>query len=591
LRILGSSLLGIGLFLTFINSSASGQDIGRASQLTRGPGQVSDAKPRVIINPVFATGMKCDGATDDSSALQSALNAASISGPGNVAVILPPGTCVIDPAVNITINSALWLQGAGRFGTTLKRKDASAGVSILQINSNGITFSDFAIDGNKGGPGITADADSIAANAPFSGITIQRMRFLNSTHSDIASYALGAGAFIADWLISENQFDNGGTAACIASVTCGNLMLHQPLRMSVFGNTTTNSGHFALFSSIPGGGQVEVGQNIANNISGYFVALGGGVLGSAGAHLHDNFIVTNKTYAWNIFDLAFWSDFNVDHNTMYYTGGFASSTGVPAACIADFPPANHGEIDGNICYLSAVPSDNVLGISVGGSDVSITNNFIQGASTAGIGFAVSSLGPARGLRIIGNTCKNNSQGSPGTYAGIDLYLGVVDGTTSLAALSDVVIQGNHSYDDQLKKTQGYGIGIGFGGMETGFRDVLIEGNDLAGNLHSGILSAPTSIPGLVIRNNFGFNPVGAVPPPDFPASGAGPIVNTTGYDVNVYITSGSNPITFAINGVTLSGVTVPGGGAVSIPIRLAANQNITVNYTAGGTPGWQWIGD
>jgi Pectate lyase superfamily protein len=584
------SVLVIGLFPSFINS-ASGQVVGRSSQSTHTTGQLSDAKPRVIINPVFATGMKCDGVTDDSSALQSALNAASLSGPGNVAIILPPGTCVIDPATNVTINSALWLQGAGRFGTTLKRKNSSAGGSILQINSNGITFSDFAIDGNKGGSGITADADSIVANNAFSDITIQRMRFLNATHSDIATNVSAAGVYTADWLIVENDFDNGGTATCNAAVSCANVYLHQPLRVHIVGNTATNSRHFALFSSIPGAGQVEIGQNIANNIDGYFVALGGGVLGAAGAQLHDNFIVTSKTYAWNIFDLAFWSDFSVDHNTMYYTGGFASSIGVPAACIADFPPANHGEIDGNICYLSPILSTNVLGISVGGSDVSIMNNFIQGASTAGIGFAVSSLGPARGLRIIGNTSKNNSQGSPGVYAGIELYLGTVDGSASQAALSDVVIQGNHCYDDQATKTQGYGIGIGIGGAETAFSSVVIEENNLAGNLHSGILNGAATIPGLAIRNNFGFNPVGAVQPPDFPASGAGSVVNTTGYDVNIYITSGNNPITIAINGVTLVGVVVPGGGAVSVPIRLAANQNITVSYTGGGTPSWQWIGD
>ena len=276
---------------------------------------------------------------------------------------------------------------------------------------------------------------------------------------------------------------------------------------------------------------------------------------------------------------------------MYYTGGFASSIGVPAACIADFPPANHGEIDGNICYLSPILTTNVLGISVGGSDVSITNNFIQGASTAGIGFAVSSLEPARGLRIIGNTSKNNSQGFPGTYAGIELYLDARDGAASLAALSDVVIQGNHCYDDQPTKTQGYGIGIGFAGLLTAFRNIIIEGNDVTDNINSGFLSGATSIPGLAIRNNFGFNPVGAVQPPDFPASGAGPVVNTTGYDMSIYITSGTNPVTVAINGVALAGVVVPGGGAVSIPIRLAANQNITVSYTAGGTPSWQWIGD
>ena len=294
MRIRLLSVLGIGLFLSLINS-ASGQSIGRASQSVHGTGQLSDAKPRVIINPVFATGMKCDGVTDDSSALQSALNAASLSGPGNAAIILPPGTCVIDPAANIKINSALWLQGAGRFGTTLKRKNASAGGSILQINSNGITFSDFAIDGNKGGPGITADADSIVANTPFSGITIQRMRFINSTHSDIASYPTGAGVYAADWLVLENEFDNGGTAACNASVTCANRLSTSAASRQCFLAISPRTVSISLCSvQSRGAAKLEVGQNVANNIGGYFVALGGGVLGAAGAHLHDNFIVTKQ---------------------------------------------------------------------------------------------------------------------------------------------------------------------------------------------------------------------------------------------------------------------------------------------------------
>ena len=74
-------------------------------------------------------------------------------------------------------------------------------------------------------------------------------------------------------------------------------------------------------------------------------------------------------------------------------------------------------------------------------------------------------------------------------------------------------------------------------------------------------------------------------------SGAGPQINDTGYDVTVYITSGTQPITIAINGTTLTGVSVPGGGGVSGPIRLPANQSITLTYAGGGTPSWQWIAE
>jgi hypothetical protein len=86
------------------------------------------------------------------------------------------------------------------------------------------------------------------------------------------------------------------------------------------------------------------------------------------------------------------------------------------------------------------------------------------------------------------------------------------------------------------------------------------------------------------------NPAGVIPGPAFPASGS-LLVNTTGYDVTLYITSGTQPVTIAINGVTLNGVSVAGGGATGGAIRLPANQNITLTYAGGGTPSWQWVAD
>jgi hypothetical protein len=237
-----------------------------------------DIRQRVIINPVFATGMVCDGFTDDSAALRRALGSAANPGLGNAnaTVIMPPGTCIIDPGASVSINGSIWLQGAGRFGTTLKRKNSSSGSSILLIGSSGVTLSDFAIDGNKGGPGIVSSADSVAAASPFSEITILRMRFANSTNSDIASYVNGAGNYTADWLIEGNDFENQGNplSSCIISIRCANVRLLQPLRVRIIGNNSNKSQQFALFASIPGGGQIEVGQNTINNLDGFAVALG-----------------------------------------------------------------------------------------------------------------------------------------------------------------------------------------------------------------------------------------------------------------------------------------------------------------------------
>ena len=533
--------------------------------------------------------MKCDGVTDDSAALQAALNGADDPGLGNVKIILPPGICIIDPVAAITINSALWLQGAGRRGTTLKRKDSSAGGALLTFNSNGITLSDFAIDGNKGGTGITAPADSISINAPSNDVTITRMRFLNATQSDISSLATGDGIFISDWLVSDNDFDNGGTPDCAAAIHCGNVFLRQPLGVRIIGNRSNSSQHFALFSSIPGGGQVEIGENVLTRLNGFGVALGGGVFGAAGAHIHNNSMTSLSSDAFNLIDVAFWYDFTVDHNVLYHNGLVSPPNGSPTSCIADFPPAFHGEVDGNLCYAVPTTAINVSGIAMGGDDISVTNNFVQGASTAGISYVIGSQGAIRGVRIIGNTTKNNGQGAPGHHAGIELYLGI--GGPDLAGLADVVIQGNHSYDDQASQTQGYGIGITLFDKTTNIFNVIIQGNDVVGNLNAGILNRATDLPGLVIRDNFGYNPVGAMTAPPFPASTDGPFLNATGIDATVYITSGSSPIKISINGVPVSALSVPGGGVVSNPIRLPANQRITLSYVAGGTPSWQWIAD
>jgi hypothetical protein len=305
-----------------------------------------------------------------------------------------------------------------------------------------------------------------------------------------------------------------------------------------------------------------------------------------GVHIHDNFISTTTTNPFNLIDLGFWGDFTVDHNILYHNGGLFSPTAIPTACIADFPPAEHGEVDSNLCYCAPSPT-NVVGIALGGSDISITNNFVQGAGTAGIGFTVADTAPERGVRIIGNTTKNNSQEAHGAHGGIELFLD----PGGVSAMSDILIQGNHSYDDQATKTQAYGITIAFYGQKTGYSNLVIENNNVTGNLLGGIFNNAGNIPNLAIRNNLGYNPVGVIfSTPAFPNSGA-PFTNQTGVDSTIYITSGTTPITIAINGVTLTGVAVPGGGAVGTPIRLPANQNLTLTYGPGGAPGWQWVGD
>lgn len=86
---------------------------------------------------VKAYGAKGDGSADDTSAIQSAINAAS-SGGGRV--YLPPGTYLISSSLTITSN-CVSLIGAGIGATTIKAKGGSEGIDMLVIGDGTHTIS------------------------------------------------------------------------------------------------------------------------------------------------------------------------------------------------------------------------------------------------------------------------------------------------------------------------------------------------------------------------------------------------------------------------------------------------------------------
>lgn len=92
-----------------------------------------------------------------------------------------------------------------------------------------------------------------------------------------------------------------------------------------------------------------------------------------------------------------------------------------------------------------------------------------------------------------------------------------------------------------------------------------------------------------IAKNPGYNPVGNVTPPAFPATTV-PVTNNSGLDLMVLVSAGTSAITAVrVGGVVMTNYTIPItsiGGA----IRLPAGQTIAFTY-AGGAPSWQWFAD
>ena len=123
----------------------------------------------------------------------------------------------------------------------------------------------------------------------------------------------------------------------------------------------------------------------------------------------------------------------------------------------------------------------------------------------------------------------------------------------------------------------------------------IEGNYMTntggGTLGSGQINISTGT-GHIIRNNHGYNPVGQVTAPAFPATTVA-ATNTTGSDVTAFIANGTGAITqVQIAGVagtyvnTNFQIAASGWGAIRIP----TGGSVKFTY-ASGSPAWTWFGD
>lgn len=106
---------------------------GAQAQALWGPPNQFGAKPTVL-----AAGLACDGSTDDTAALQAAVNraeaiAAGYGYPNGGGVLwLPPGVCIVNGTVSIT--TGLAIRGAGNAG--LFSPDASGTWIVQQANAD-----------------------------------------------------------------------------------------------------------------------------------------------------------------------------------------------------------------------------------------------------------------------------------------------------------------------------------------------------------------------------------------------------------------------------------------------------------------------
>ncbi len=187
---------------------------------------------------------------------------------------------------------------------------------------------------------------------------------------------------------------------------------------------------------------------------------------------------------------------------------------------------------------------------------------------------------ANGGVLEGNTCS-------GTISAISLDTGAagyVVADNNLAATTTNVLTTKSTNSDIHDNTI---LGGGNIVEQTGAQGNNIHDNTLIGGGTITIIGTTTRV-----RNNPGYNPVGQVTAPAFPATTVG-VTNTSGRDVTAYIANGTAAITvIQIAGVAGTYVTTgmqiaaSGWGSVRIP----AGGSVKFTF-ASGAPSWVWMGE
>jgi hypothetical protein len=178
-----------------------------AQQQTPSFGGVSTRAMLDATNPQYAGGMKCDATTDDTAALQAAINAAD-AGHTDRTVALPGGKCNIS---GVTIHAPVSIQGAGRQATILNLVSGSTKAAIsVQITATDwpnaapfayVTISDLQITSpsrlDAPGIGVAHGIAVLSSSTPTpSAVIVELWRdLITLVPGDCVNYTKGSGTF------------------------------------------------------------------------------------------------------------------------------------------------------------------------------------------------------------------------------------------------------------------------------------------------------------------------------------------------------------------------------------------------------------
>lgn len=525
--------------------------------------------------------------TDDTAAIQAAVNAANTAsaanGPGTV--LLPEGVFVI--TAPIVWKSKVSLKGQGSQSSTLK---------WMSPNAMGAGNS-AAIEGVSGGPSTPYTdcnfddfgIDSISGITTFPGTyqekCIQMVYCLRCNWRNLYLRYSPKTALGVDYLIDCSITDN--------------LIVGSGRLITLAAGLQSGSG---ISWETGMGGTYKESVLIANNI--IVDAIGPAIAPSmvngqqntaanpANAVISDNFIYNSQpTSAGGIIDAGM-NGCTITGNYVYSSVATTAGIGIGAKAVAAYTCGTNGTIANNIIdgwlnniELQSINSSStetpslytvignkclnatnngillreINGLTV--NRVNITNNTVDNSFAAGIKIwnaQGTSAAIMEGLQVCNNILSNNGNGTATDNEKSGLYV--------IGPCTGMNIQGNYMLDDSTS-TQKYGMTLGSGQT---ISNTLIANNHCKNNTTKG-LNLLGTVTGQVV-DNYGYNPVGAASV----IPGASPWTYTNGISpATLYISGGT------VSSITKGGITL--ASATGVQITLSPNDTLVVTYSSTPT--------
>jgi hypothetical protein len=421
----------------------------------------------------------CDFTGDgvnDQNAIQAAINACPVTG---CKISLLEGSYYINNS--IVPKNNVWLDGAGASSTVLygmSGLDNKAIVEKLGVPASpqyNIEISNMGFDGTNM-PRTTYKIPEKAIYITY----VVGLKIHDTFSNNIPATCIGTDSLVASQ-ITNNYMQYCGTAGQGDSNGSNGIGIGTSGTITAQATTTSEpnviSGN-VVYATANKGIMVEgqsanngaVGYVISNNVA-YGGRIGFGVAGTNYTILSNNQAYNNSAYGIEVVANSYSGDLT-DHVTIVgnniYTNG---SHGIYV------PDASTTDVD---IKDNTVANNGGNGIYAGAFNVTMQNNTVQSNALNGIYYENHKQNTYTNIVMQNNhILSNGTAGISGSNQGIKF----MENSAGMI-VKNILITGNHITDSSSTQTQNYGID--FEGNTSGYKNVVISGNDVSGNISSGL---------------------------------------------------------------------------------------------------------